>query len=136
MVQEIEKGHIYDVDHTDGNYTRLVFVHKDKAGTFIHGVTNEDLLAVLILRMSHLVELKDSHDNINTLTYLRQANRCIRERNNRKLQKRDNRGNDIPISAKVRNNGYQKPEDASGSKDHIISEPVTAGSNNGSVRAD
>ena len=88
MMQVIKPGTQYDIDTSNGAYVRITFCHKDEAGQFVHGITNEDLLTVLVDRMLHLVNRNDCQDNIQALLFIKQARQCLVNRNNKKILKR------------------------------------------------
>ncbi len=66
--------------------------------------TNEDYIKVLIDRFRTLIEKDDCHENYQVLTFLKQAQRAISDRNARKLQSRkrnevNQQGNGVSVPA-------------------------------------
>jgi hypothetical protein len=82
----------------------LIFC-KSENGKFIDGLTNEEVLEVLIHRMECMVKEKPSQENMNTLTHLNQAKGWLNIRNLNKLKKQrsnDNRRTGIHFQAEGR----------------------------------
>lgn len=81
----------------------LKFCHKDSEGKFVHGLTTEEILKMLIHRYGKLVEKDASTDNIQTLLHLKRAHEAATNRNYNKLKRQrsahDSTGNGIPVQA-------------------------------------
>jgi hypothetical protein len=88
----IEPGKRYEVHTAQGvPVFDVIFCGMDANG-FVDGITNEELVEVLIQRMEYLVTRKPSTENMNTLLHLKQAMSWMHVRNDNKLKKR--KGND------------------------------------------
>lgn len=104
---EAKKGKEYLLDtsqtkHDSSVLFRVVFCHKDDGGHFIHGVTSEEILKMMIARYVALVEKDSSTENVRALLHLRQAYQAISDRNFSKVKRKarnDSSGNDISVQA-------------------------------------
>lgn len=84
----IEDGQRYEAQTANGVGVFDVIFCKSENGEFVDGLTNEELVEILIHRMEFLVKKKPSQENINTLTHLRQSKSWMHVRNFNKLQTR------------------------------------------------
>lgn len=67
-----KKGVHYSLVTTDNKEVELIFCHKDKDKKFINGITDEELVRVLVDRYEHHLYRDESHTNINVMTLLKQ----------------------------------------------------------------
>lgn len=70
----------YQVKINETKSFYLSFIHKTKTGNVTDGLTNEDVLAVLINRIEQQDSIKSDKFNNRTLYLLREALREIKER--------------------------------------------------------
>jgi hypothetical protein len=91
MINVIEPGKKFQITDSAGNQLDIVFCHKDKDGAFVHGITTEDLMDVLVSRARHFTidKGRDTQENLNELTHLKQAQQWGRQRNHKKKVERD-----------------------------------------------
>lgn len=104
----IEEGQRYEAHTANGVPVFDIIFCKLENGEFVDGITNEELVEILIDRMVFLVKKKPSQENINTLTHLRQVKQWMNVRNFKKLnnnRNNDSRGNGLHFQAKSRQAG-------------------------------
>lgn len=92
-------GERYGISTAQGVEVLELIFCKSENGEFIDGLTNEEILQVLIHRMECMVKDKPSQENMNILTHLNQSKGWMNVRNLKKLQNRknDNRRAGIPV---------------------------------------
>lgn len=95
-------GHSYGIHTAKGFPAVDIIFCKMENGEFWDGITNEELVEVLIHRMSFMVQQKPSQENMNALTHLRQTKQWMNVRNLKKIQNRknDNAGTGIQLQVK------------------------------------
>lgn len=102
-IQVISAGIEYLLDTSDrANKAvhHILFCHKNENGKFIHGVTTEVVLKMLIDRQRKLMSKDDCTENTQALLFLQQALQAIKRRNFAKMKRRDEyKGNGLPVSA-------------------------------------
>jgi gamma-glutamyl-gamma-aminobutyrate hydrolase PuuD len=87
----IKKGIHYIATGSNNHSTEIKFCHKDENGNFVDGITNEEFVNILINRLQHLTDLKDSVENIECLLFARQLKSHLLERyKNKQKKKYDN----------------------------------------------
>lgn len=84
----IKPGILYKSEGSQGFTLDLVFSHRDEQKNFVKGLTNEDLLQILIHRMSSQNERSNDHQTFNAILHLRQAYQALVVRNDKKLKLR------------------------------------------------
>lgn len=70
----------YEVTTSDGKKFYLSFLHKTNEGVMIHGLTNEDVLDVVIHRLEQQNSVKSDHCNNRALYLLREGKRFLDQR--------------------------------------------------------
>lgn len=101
-------GEKYAISTAQGVEVLDLIFCKSENGEFVDGLTNEEILHVLIHRMECMVKDKPSQENMNILTHLNQAKGWLTIRNNNKLKNRkqnDNRRPGIHFQAEGRQAG-------------------------------
>lgn len=96
-------GHKYALETANGVEVLEIIFCKKEAGMFYDGITNEELLAVLMDRAQHFVTLKPSQENMNILTHLSQVKNWMGVRNFKKIQNRsinDSKRNGLHVQTK------------------------------------
>lgn len=99
----IEEGQRYEAHTANGVPVFDVIFCKMENGEFQDGITNEELVEILIHRMTSLVKKKPSQENINSLTHLRQVKQWMNVRNFKKIENRkgnDSRGTNLHVQSK------------------------------------
>lgn len=86
----LKRGSIYKSEGSQGYSQDLTFTHRDKDGNFVKGLVNEDLLRILIDRMSFQNEQSRDGDTFAACMHLRQALQLLDARNDKKLKLRTN----------------------------------------------
>lgn len=110
-----EEGYVYDLQTAEGHpAVTIAFCRKDE-GRFVDGITNEELIELLVSRLTYLVKQKPTEFNMNALTHAQQAKQWIHTRSYQKnLKKKRNifpdarRRNDIQIPVKGGQAGFQE----------------------------
>lgn len=88
-----EPGKIYTLQTAqDYDVIDIVFCGKDADGTFVDGITNEELVNILEHRLSYLVTIKPTTENMNALTHIRQTKNWLHTRNYQKIQRQRENG--------------------------------------------
>lgn len=108
-MQAVLKGREYlletsNTKHDETDLFKVLFCHKDTAGRFIHGVTSEEILKMMVDRYKYLVEKDGSTENIRALLHLQQAYQAITDRNYSRIKKKnrnDLSGNGLSVQAPV-----------------------------------
>lgn len=83
------KGVKYVTEGSQGFSQELVFTHRDSSGKFVKGVTNEDLIKILIDRLSHQNSISRDGDTFSAVLHLQQAKQFLDVRNDKKLKLRN-----------------------------------------------
>jgi len=99
----IKPGERYELYTAEGVPVIELIFCKTENGKFVDGLTNEEILEVLINRMSHLVKIKPTTENMNTLLHLNQVKNWMNVRNFKKLNNQreyDNGRKGISVQAK------------------------------------
>jgi len=86
----LKRGSIYKSEGSQGFSLDFVFSHRDKDKNFVKGLVNEDLLRILIDRMSFQNEQSRDGDTFGAILHLRQALQMLDIRNDKKLKLRTN----------------------------------------------
>ena len=86
----LKRGSIYKSEGSQGFSLDLIFSHRDKDKNFVKGLVNEDLLRILIDRMSYQNEQSRDGDTFGAILHLRQALQMLDVRNDKKLKLRTN----------------------------------------------
>jgi hypothetical protein len=105
-------GHKYGVQTANGVEVLDIIFCKNEGGQFYDGITNEEILEILMHRVDHFATLKPSQENMNVLTHLMQAKKWMSVRNFKKIQNRksnDDRRNGVHLQAKSGQAGQQIP---------------------------
>lgn len=79
---------------------QIKFCHKNEIGQFVHGVTSEEVLKMMVERYKYLVDKDGSTENIRALLHLQQAYQAITDRNYNRIKKKnrnDQPRNGIPV---------------------------------------
>ncbi len=84
----LEKGVKYVTEGSQGFSLEIVFTHRDSRNQFVKGVTNEDLIKILIDRLSHQNSVSRDGDTFNAVLHLQQAKQFLDLRNDKKLKLR------------------------------------------------
>jgi hypothetical protein len=89
-IRVIAPGKQYEVTDTRGETFILTFRHKNDDQEYIHGISSEDLLDILISRHNYFVfELqRDSAASMQTLVHLKQAKGFMIARRRDKLDRK------------------------------------------------
>lgn len=102
----IEQGYRYEVETANKMPAFDIVFCRNANGEFQDGITNEELINIMIDRMRCMVKKNQSQENMNTLTHLQQAKEWLEKRRFGKLIKRKNEtkndiaGNGILVPAK------------------------------------
>lgn len=80
------KGIEYGISTTDEQEVTVQFCHKVN-GEFKHGVTDEEILDMLIARYYNHMNREESKENVTIYTYLRQAKMQMLNRKRAKSKK-------------------------------------------------
>jgi hypothetical protein len=102
-----EDGYSYTVETAEGHKAFDIVFCRNKDGRFVDGVTNEELVNILVARMHHMVKQKPTQENMNALTHAQQTKQWIHTRSyNKQVHKRKNtlpnvnKGNGIQLPVK------------------------------------
>lgn len=102
-----EEGYNYSVETAQGHQAFNIAFCRNKEGVFVDGITNEELVNVLVDRLRYMVKQKPTQENMNALTHAEQTKQWIHVRSyNKQLHKRKNtlpnanRGNGVQFPAK------------------------------------
>ena len=101
-------GYKYGIQTANGVEVLDIIFCKKEGEEFLDGITNEELLNILIHRAEYFVRLKPSQENMNVLTHLNQVQKWMSVRNFKKIQKRnsnDNTANGLQLQTKGRQAG-------------------------------
>lgn len=101
------KGQIYSLVTTDNKEIPLQFCHRNSEKKFVDGVTDEELVDVLMDRYDHHLFRDDSEQNMKVITFLREIKRLLIQRTKLKSQvvkthvvDGDSKRNDIRLQAR------------------------------------
>ena len=84
-----EDGYHYSVETANGHQAFDIVFCRNKDGVFVDGVTNEELIDILVSRLHHMVTQKPTTENMNALTHAQQTKQWIHARSyNKKLKKK------------------------------------------------
>lgn len=86
---EIKPGILYSIRTTDEKEVMLNFCHKDD-GKFIHGVTDEELIEVLISRYQRHTVREESRENYQIISLLNTIRYAMKNRRTRKSKASEN----------------------------------------------
>ena len=99
----LEKGIKYITEGSQGFSSEIVFTHRDSSGKFVKGVTNEDLIKILIDRLSHQNSISRDGDTFNAVLHLQQAKQFLDVRNDKKLKLRHTSNLSKPVVEAAKN---------------------------------
>lgn len=106
----VKKGIHYIANGTNGHSLEVVFCHKDETGKFVNGLTNEEMIDIMINRFVHLVEKASSEENIQCLLLTRQIKAGLQTRNKNKLKRKEdeNTRSSLPVQVTSGTYGHEK----------------------------
>jgi hypothetical protein len=84
----LDKGNKYKSEGSQGFSLDMTFTHRDSKGNFVKGLTNEDVLLILIDRLAHQNKVSRDGDTFNAVLHLQQAKQFLDLRNDKKLKSR------------------------------------------------
>lgn len=98
-MQLVKKGIHFIAEGSNAFVMDIMFCHKNDDGKFVDGLTNEEMVDVMIARFQHLVEKFNSTENINCLHLARKMKVELQERNKLKIKRKsdDNSRNSVPV---------------------------------------
>lgn len=85
-------------DKPDPKEFHVKFCHKSGDGSFVNGITSEEVMKMMINRYQHLVHKDPSTENIQALLFLKRAYEAINSRNFTKIKNRNGyQGNGVSV---------------------------------------
>jgi hypothetical protein len=89
----VTPGHKYVLEGygvSSGTNQTVTFIAKSSNAEFLIGTTNEEVISMLLDRLSHQQSINHSQDTMEALTYLKQAKRVLARRADKKVKRKFN----------------------------------------------
>jgi hypothetical protein len=87
----VTPGHKYVLEGygvSSGVNQTVTFIVKSSDSQFLTGTTNEEVLSMLLDRLTHQQSINHSEDTMEALTYLKQAKRVLARRADKKVKRK------------------------------------------------
>lgn len=82
-----EPGQVYTLQTAEGMDVIDIHFCRKVNGTFVDGITNEEMINILVDRLSNLVKNLQIPENVNALRHVQQAKHYINIRNLNKIKR-------------------------------------------------